>query len=117
VPQRIYLDAVGKEFDIQSVLLYLKPITEVAIEDGTLTFRKQIGSEPIVVYPASTSYNAARNLYTIKALSGEKWNSRGFDPCDIEGRCDHEITGDPAKRNPLIYKLANSIAAFNHQEF
>ena len=58
ITNRGFLDAIGKEFDIHSVLLYMKPIDKVTIGDGTLTFNEPIASEPVVVFQSQIDYDA-----------------------------------------------------------
>ena len=104
ITNRGFLDAIGKEFDIHSVLLYMKPIDKVTIGDGTLTFNEPIASEPVVVFQSQIDYDAFRNEYTLQTHTTGKW-------LHDENRLVqeyYEITGSHCVRNPRVYKLANS---------
>ena len=100
MPAPTYLDAFGREFDVRSVLLYMKPVYNIDINGVTVSSVEPIATKPVPIYLNASTVVLSKNKYTIK---GTEFNMRYIT---VE---ENKITGTPGEPNPHVCKIADSM--------
>jgi len=98
LPEKVRLDAIGREIDVHSVLLYLEPVYHMHVDGIRMQFEKSISDNPLIV----------RQVEVGVQMNGE-YIIRAINYMDTSMSLQYEINGECGVRNPRIYKLSDSL--------
>jgi hypothetical protein len=93
----VLLDALGRPFDVRSVLLLLKPVHTFGADGISITYNpKPLGFEPVVIIPDSMESDCQ-----IWVIYAREYYSTIQHDVQVDGFC--------GQKHPSIYLLAKNV--------